>query len=517
MRRVFEGIPLSPGKASGKAVLMATFVGKEQAGAFADEVEKFFKALSSAKKELEALKSRISRTYKREVLDIIELYLMFMEDPAFTEYVVEKLREGVSAADAIKFFFKDYEEKILNVNDKYLRERAKDIRYVRKFLLAKLSDVGVDWDTVARRGEILVVTFISPVDVVNVAEKGIKGIVVEKGSETSHASILARSMGIPMVKLPDATEVLNNGDVVLVDGDRGVVVDPQKEDLTTVVEVAEEHEKEPIPVDLYVNIDFPEEAKVVSKVGAKGVGIFRTEYMYLTSSNWPTEEEQVGYLRRMLRYLDDNISVNVRIADLGGDKIPIYAEYMRDLISYRGIRFFMAEEDLFRTHVRAILKAFEGRQLRLLIPMVSDPYEVRWVKGVVEEELFCLDKRPSELVYGAMLETPAGVVEAKRIASEVDFVSVGTNDLVSLLYGIDRECELPEYLEPPNNLVLIEALRYLVRSVGPDKITLCGEVARNPKYLPYILKAGVKKLSVNPAFVPKIRKWLRGYGKGQTA
>ncbi len=515
MRRVFKAIALSPGRVKGKVVLSLRPEpsGAHQEPSFTEEVRRFFKALSAAKRELELLKTRIARSRRqREVFDIVEMYLMFLDDPTLSDYVVEAARSGKPVHKAVEEFFGDYEKRISAAQDRYLRERAKDIRHVKRFLLNKLHDVEVDWDEILSVGDVLVAPFISPVDVVAVAEKGVKALVVERGSETSHTSIVARSMGIPMVKLPDATELLSDGQEVVVDGYRGeVVVEPSPEDLKVQVlpeEVPQEAEE--LDVELYANVDFPEEAKVLPSMGAKGIGIFRTEYMYLVSRDWPTQGEQEAYLRRLLRYVDPSFPVNVRIADLGGDKVPLYAEYMREILNYRGIRFFMFEEELFVVHIRAILRAFAGRVLRLLVPMVSDVYELLWVKERVKRELDRLSgDAPEDVLYGAMVETPAGVIEIREIAAEADFVSVGTNDLSSFLYGIDRECRLPDYLEPPNNMAVVEAVRHVVKVAGADRVTLCGEVSRNKKYLPYLLKAGVKKLSVNPAFIPDVKRWIR--------
>ncbi len=516
MRVVHRGTPLSPGVARGRVVFVFHLkpqVGTKPVSSFADELRRFFRALNTAKRDLELLKARMARSkVQREVLDVVDVYLMFIDDPSFSNYVVEEVRKGTSADVAIFNFFNEYAERLLSTGDRYLKERVKDIKYVKRFLLNKLLQTEIRWDEVASRGEILVVPFISPVDVVTVAEKGIKGIVVEKGSETSHTSIVARSMGIPMVKLPDATEVLEEGSLVLINGDTGeVVVEPGEGERVGPPEPLERVSVDvsQIPVEIYANVDFPEEAKVLKDMGARGVGIFRTEYMYLVSRNWPSKEFQVNYLQRLLRNLPDGMPVTVRIADLGGEKVPLYAEHMRERLDYRGIRFFMMEEELFRTHIGAILEAFADRELRLLIPMVSHPEEIRWVREMLERELSRAERGPDNILIGAMVETPASVLRIREINGMVDFVSIGSNDLTSLLYGMDRGCALPDYLEPPE--ALMECIRRVVRVCSPEKTTLCGEAARDRRYLPEILSAGVKKLSVNPAFIPKLVDWLRGY------
>ena len=512
MSETFKGKPLSPGIAKGRLVF-AFHVRSEgelpsEVG-FVDEVRRFFKALGAAKKDLELMKARISKSrMQKEVFDVIDVYLMFIEDPTFADFVVEQIRAGKPAYVAIKEYFNDYADRLSSAGDPYLRERAKDIKYVKRFLLNKLFQTEIDWEEVSGRGEILVAPFVSPVDIVNVVEKGIKGIIVEKGSETSHASIVARSLGIPMVKLEDATERLKEGEVVLIDGSEGkVIVEPAEVYQEKPAVLEEVPEGKELPVEIYANIDFPEEAKILRELGAKGIGIFRTEYMFLVRRDWPSEQEQERYIKKLLRHTGD-LLVNIRIADLGGDKVPVYAEGVRELLDYRGIRFFMLKEDLFRTHIRAILRAFAGKTLRLLIPMVSDAYEVRWVKEVVEEEIRSLDHPPDRVIYGAMIETPAGVLEIRRINQEVDFVSIGSNDLTSFMFGIDRECRLPEYLDPPNNMAIVESVKRIVKVCGADRVTLCGEVARSTKYLPYLLSSGLKKLSVNPAFIPELRSWL---------
>lgn len=389
MSKVLQGIGLSPGVAKGKVVFamhIAPTKGSVASQDFTTEVRRFFKAVSSAKKDLELMKARISKgKIQKEVFDVIDVYLMFLDDPTLADFVVESIRQGNSAEKALEDYFSIQIERLRNTTDRYLKERVKDLKYIKRFLLNKLYELEIDWKQIAQRGEILVTHFLSPVDVVQVAEKGIKGIIVEKGSETSHTSIVARSVSIPMIKLPEATELLEEGQLVLVDGISGrVVVDPAPEDIKETVQVlATRREVEELPVELYANVDFPEEAKVVKKLGAKGIGIFRTEYIYLIEKDWPSENVQLKYLEKLLRFVDDDISVTVRIADLGGEKIPVYAEHMREELDYRGIRFFMIREDLFRTHTRAILKAFFWKRVKAFIA-----YDIGRVRAEVGKKYY---------------------------------------------------------------------------------------------------------------------------------
>lgn len=513
MRRVLKGKGLSPGRVRGKAALAVHMPVKkaedDKPAQFAEEIRRFFKAISAAKRDLEILRSRIVKTYKKqEASDIISTYLMFIDDPSFFDSVTDKIRRGYSAYDAITEFFDEILEKFKRIDDKYLREREKDIKYVRRYILTKLFEAEINWDDILKRGDILIIPFISPVDVLYLSDKGFKGVIVERGSETSHTSILARALSLPMVKYPDATEVLEDGQELLIDGAEGIIiVEPEESDGVServeIKPIGEPRTSDGVYVDIFANIDFPEEAVTVKAYGAKGVGIFRTEYLYMTSKDWPSEEQQVDYIRRLLNYVGD-LPVTIRIADLGGEKIPIYAEFLREVLNYRGIRFFMHEERLFRTHIRAILKAFSGRSLRLLIPMVSSPYEVKWVKTVMDEELGGISEKPEEILLGAMIETPAGVMSSAEICEDVDFVSVGTNDLMSFSFGIDRELKVPDYLEPPENLTLIRMLKEIYDAASGKEITVCGEVARDRLYLPYILAIGIRRLSINPAFIPDL-------------
>ena len=516
MGKVLKGVGLSPGRVRGKAALAVHIPVEQQKSEefkFSEEIRKFFNAISAAKKELELLQSRVVRTYKKqEAADIISTYLMFIDDPTFLNNVSEKIKEGKSAYEAISEFFNEVLERFKKISDKYLRERIKDIKYVRRYILTKLFETEIRWDDILKKGDILVIPFVSPVDVLYLSEKGFKGVIVERGSETSHAAILARALSFPMVKYPDALEVIKDGQDVLIDGDEGIIIiDPSQEQCepckVELKPIGVPETKDGVYVEIYANIDFPEEAATVEAYGAKGVGIFRTEYMYMTAKDWPDEEYQIEYIKRFLKFVKD-CPVTIRIADLGGEKIPLYAEFIREILNYRGIRFFMYEEDIFRTHLRAILRSFSGRELRLLIPMVSDPYEIMWVKETMGRELKDISEKPTRIVLGAMIETPAGVISMDRIAKEVDFISVGTNDLASLCFGIDRELTVPSYLEPPNNMSLIEMLKEIKVKASHKEITICGEIARNKVYLPYILAMGIRKLSVNPAFIPDLIKEL---------
>ena len=510
MRRILKGIPLSPGKALGIAVLATSLSKMEDAEykGFVEEAARFFEAVNSAKKDLERLKSKIVKTGKQEVSEILHIYTLFLEDPTFLEEALKKIKEGKSAYTAVCEFFDRMIEHFKAMDEKYLRERAKDIKYVKRFIINKLFQTEIRWDKLREGGDIIVIPFVSPVDIVSLKKHAFKAIIVEKGSDMSHSAILARALEIPMVKIPDAVDIINTGDKVFVDGDKGIVIiEPTESDISKPKKffkpIGEPKTKDGTIIEFWANVDFPEEAKMVKTFGAKGIGIFRTEYMYMSQSQWPDEETQEKYLRKFVEYAKE-LPFTIRIADLGREKTPPYAEYMSEIINYRGIRFFLMEKEKFRTHIRAILKAtMDCKNFKLLIPTVSDPYEIKEAKRIIEEESRKLNYTGSYEI-GAMIETPAAVCLVEEIAKEVDYLSIGTNDLTSLIFGIDRELELPDYLKPPNNFSLLTFIREIKKKASDKEIFICGEAARSPEYLPYILKLGFNKLSINPAFIPDI-------------
>ncbi len=545
INQTYIGCAVSPGIAIGRAkrVIPATGycrperIGIEE-GAEEREVERFRAALALSVQQLEQLKTRLAAELASSDTAIFDAHLLIAGDKMLTETVEQIIRgERVTAEYAVYAGCEKICAVFAGVDDKYIAERIADIKDVAARIAGNLSDEtdGGEGDEDDRR--IAVACTLSPSDTAGMEQRKVLGFVLEKGSATSHASILARSMRIPAVTgIPaEVIGALNGSDRLIVDGFTGrLIVNPDERALETYrvkreelvsfySKLSSERSLEPETPDgfrihLAANIDSEEQLSEAVESGASGVGLFRTEYLFLNRDGLPGEDEQFEVYRR-LAGARENFPVVIRTLDVGGDKTgeKIYrTDESNPFLGLRGIRLCLHErQDLFETQLRALLRAAVYGDLRVMIPMVISVREVIEVKSMIarlREQLIGEGyDTVARLPLGVMIETPSAALMADRLAPLVDFFSIGTNDLVQYTLAIDRGNARVSYLYRPSHPAVLELVGRTAAAARSARILtcMCGQAAAEPRLVPLYVGLGVQELSMPVSAVALVRRVIR--------
>lgn len=538
---ILVGIGASPGIAIASSLLInrARVDGIERRIAPAEvqaEIAAFEDALVKAKQQLQEIKDQALRGGLSEHLYIIDTHLLILEDHMLVDDTKDLIQsELVNAEGALARNLKRLRHIFDSISDEYIRERRSDIDSVGDRIMRNL--VGEVRETLQDvTGPVLVVAHdLSPADTVQMDKDKIIGFVTDVGSRTAHTAILARSLGIPaVVGLETATSLIPNGLPMIIDGNTGtVILKPSDETFLEYLERKKRYdylEKEledfrQLPAEtldghhvaLRANIDLGEDIEQSLKEGAEGVGLFRTEFLFMGSNGPPAEDEQFETYRQVLEKVAPH-PVTIRTLDVGGDKfVPEFnlSDEVNPVMGLRAVRFSLKEVKLFRTQLRAILRASAFGKARVMFPMVSGVGEMRacrqFLEGVQRElrqEGIAFDE---QIPVGVMIETPSAVLIADLLAKEADFFSVGTNDLIQYCLAIDRGNEHVAYLYEPMHPAVLRALKQVCQAAESEGIDLgmCGEMAGEQLYCLVLIALGFRDLSMNSSNISRLKRIMR--------
>jgi len=534
MRVELEGIAISPGIALGNVVLldrtkMIVERIRVEDNVIEREKERFLGAVNRSKNQLLSIKENLDHGDTGEHLDILNFSIMMLEDELLSQEVLDFIgTEQVNAEWAINSVLTKKSETFKKVEDVYMKERLADFYYLGERILRNLHGVHDEISYLAAES-VLIAHDLSAVDVVSYAKHHVIGIVTDIGAFTSHSAIVAKSLGIPTVMgLEDITARVTPGDTIFIDGFKGtVILNPDKNELKKFKKRRADYIKlekqllkyaklrgktlDDVEISINANIEIIEELDLARSYGAEGIGMYRTEFLFTNSVYFPDEDEQYENYQKVVSALDSPI-VTIRTLDIGGDKFPVGMEPSKRLnpaLGLRGIRFSLQEQDMFRKQIRAILRSSTENKIRILIPMISKLSEVLDTKKIIEEIAEELGTGNTWEI-GVMIETPSAAIIASDISEEVDFLSIGTNDLIQYTLAVDRINEHVSYLYTPFHPAILRLIAGVVDAAHKNSIpvSVCGEMASQLSCVPLLVGMGVDELSMNIHSIPKVKKLL---------
>ena len=538
---MFKGIAASSGVSICKALVLKEVkynIEKKNIEDVPKEIDSLHAALKLSREQLSNVKKITENKMGKDNAEIFEAHLLMLDDPELIGEIEGKIKsESLNAEFAVKSTVETFVSIFEQMDNEYMRERAADIRDIGKRLLNNL--LGVVYRSISDLEDkcIIVTKDLTPSDTAQMDHEKVLGIVTDIGGSTSHSAIMARSLEIPaVVGLGNISEVVKEGDLLIIDGDEGlVIINP---DIETLQRYKDKHEKneqakqelkklmdtESITIDgrkveLAGNIGTPDNVLGVLKNGGEGIGLFRTEFLYMNKENFPSEEEQFNAYKAVLEGMRGK-PVVIRTLDIGGDKKLSYLsidEEMNPFLGYRAIRLCLDRKDIFKTQLRALLRASVYGNLKIMFPMISGLEELREAKAItweVKQELIKEKIEVSEdIELGIMIEIPSAAVISDILAKEVDFFSIGTNDLIQYTVAVDRMNQKISYLYDPFNPAVLRLIKNVIDNAHKEGkwVGMCGEMAGDTRLTPVLLGFGLDEFSMSPSSILKVRKCITNF------
>ncbi|EKO8942248.1 phosphoenolpyruvate--protein phosphotransferase [Staphylococcus pseudintermedius] len=539
MSNIIKGIAASDGVAIAKAYLLVEpdlSFSNEKTDQPEAEVQKFNEALNNSKIELTKIRNHAEEQLGADKAAIFDAHLLVLDDPELIQPIEEKIKnESASAPQALTEVTQNFITIFESMDNEYMKERAADIRDVAKRVLAHILGVELPNPSIIDESVIIVAHDLTPSDTAQLNKQYVQGFVTNIGGRTSHSAIMSRSLEIPaVVGTKSISESVQQGDMVIVDGLTGdVIVNPSDDEIK-----AYQHKRESFfadrealkqlrdepsktldghEVELAANIGTPNDLEGVHNNGAEGIGLYRTEFLYMGRDNMPTEDEQFEAYKKVLESMEGK-RVVVRTLDIGGDKELPYLnlpEEMNPFLGYRAIRLCLDQPEIFRPQLRALLRASAYGKLNVMFPMVATIQEFRDAKALLLEEKENLKQEGVEvsddIELGIMVEIPATAALADVFAKEVDFFSIGTNDLIQYTMAADRMSERVSYLYQPYNPSILRLIKQVIDASHQEgKWTgMCGEMAGDETAIPLLIGLGLDEFSMSATSILKARRQIK--------
>ena len=545
MSKLINGIAASDGVAIAKAYLLVepdlSFTNEKVTDTDA-EIQKFRNALEASKIELTKIRNNAEKQLGPDKAAIFDAHLLVLDDPELIQPIEDKIaNEKVSAPEALDEVTSQFITIFESMDNEYMRERAADIRDVSKRVLAHLLGVELPNPSMIDESVVIVGNDLTPSDTAQLNKEFVQGFVTNIGGRTSHSAIMSRSLEIAaVVGTKSVTKEVKQGDMVIVDGITGdVIVDPTEDELIAYQnkrerffedkkELQKLRDAETVTIDgehaeLAANIGTPDDLYGVMENGAEGIGLYRTEFLYMGRDQMPTEDEQFEAYKKVLETMKDK-RVVVRTLDIGGDKELPYLNLPKEMnpfLGYRAIRLCLDQQDIFRTQLRALLRASAYGKLNIMFPMVATINEFRDAKAILLEEKENLKNDghdvSDEIELGIMVEIPSTAALADIFAKEVDFFSIGTNDLIQYTMAADRMSERVSYLYQPYNPAILRLVKQVIEASHKEgKWTgMCGEMAGDETAIPLLLGLGLDEFSMSATSILKARRQINGLSKNE--
>ena len=538
---LLKGVPASPGIAISKVFKLKsesisidpTIVDDSSVDT---EVEKFVKAVEKSKSELKSLQSKVVRKVGLENAKIFDVHQLLLEDSVIIEETIHSIKkENKSAEFAFFHIMQKYENTLNGSSTSHFQNRSSDLRDVKRRVIRHIQGDRTDQLNQLSGSAVIVTNDLTPSDAVMLEKRKVLGFATDLGGRTSHAAIMARSMEVPsVVGLRRIFNLVEEGDRIVIDGNEGkVLIQPDEKTINHYRKLQEKYYDtnrkldeirdlkcltiDGKEIELSANLEFSDEAESVKSHGAKGVGLYRTDYIYLAKKELPTEEEQFQEYRKIVKKISPD-PVIIRTMDLGGDKLPksfLIPPQENPFLGWRAIRISLERKDIFKTQLRAILRASGAGNVKILFPMISGLDEVHECKKAVENAKSELQKEgikyDLDIEIGVIIEVPSAALLADKIAKEVDFLSIGTNDLVQYLLAVDRGNERIAYLYQHLHPAILRMIKQIIMAGHQEGVWvgMCGEMASDPLSTLILIGMDLDEFSVSPIAVPEIKKIIR--------